>query len=101
MARKERVLAIEYDRPDPAFDDIGVEFDAAVVEETSEPVPVVQAVKDLFGDRRLGGNADKLLLEPTLERGDQGLAFVPTHAAALVGARTADGLLYSIERGDA
>src|SRR5580698_9575795 len=101
MARKERVLAIEYDRPDPAFDDIGVEFDAAVVEETGEPVPVVQAVTDLFGDRRLGGNAGKLLLEPTLEYDDQRLAFVLEHAAAMVGARAADRLLYSIERGDA
>jgi hypothetical protein len=37
MTREERVLTIEHNRPDAAFDDVGVEFDAAVVEETREP----------------------------------------------------------------
>ena len=74
MASEERILAIEYDRPDSAFDDIGVEFDAAVVEETDKPVPMVQAATDVLGDRRLGGDAGKLPLEPGLERRDQRLA---------------------------
>ena len=63
MAGEECIFAIENNRPDATFDDVGVELDAAVVEETREPVPVVQAVADLLGDRRLGGDARELLLE--------------------------------------
>src|SRR5579863_743016 len=62
-----------------AFDNVGVELDAAVVEEKREPFPVVQAVTVLLGDRRLGGDASELLLEPSLERCD--------HPGALCGVR--------------
>jgi hypothetical protein len=53
MADEKRALAIEHDGTTAAFDDIGVEFDATVVWETDEPVLMVQAVADLFGDCRL------------------------------------------------
>ena len=62
---------------------------------------MVQAVTDLLGDRRLGGDASELLLEPSLERDDQRLALVLARLAANLGARAADRVLYSIERGDA
>ena len=94
-------FSIENDRPDSAFDDVGVELDAAVVEETDKPVPMVEAVAEVLGDRRLGGDASKLPLEPDLERFDQRLALLPAHAAPLLGARAAERLLDRIERGDA
>jgi len=62
---------------------------------------VVQAVTDLLGDRRLGGDASELLLEEGPERGDQRLALVLARLTANGRARSADRLLYSIERGDA
>jgi hypothetical protein len=49
-------------------------LDAAVVEEASEPDPVVHAVTDLLGDRGLGGDARKLLLKPGPERRNWQLA---------------------------
>ena len=49
------------------FDDVGVEFDAAVFEEANEPVPMVQAVADGFGDDGLRRDARELLFEPDFE----------------------------------
>src|SRR5271165_2054982 len=90
MAGEERILAIEYDRPDSAFDDVGVELDAAVVEETRETIPVVQAVTDILSDWRLTGDTSELSLEPGLERRDQRLAPFLAHTAPLLGALAAD-----------
>jgi hypothetical protein len=38
-AGEQRILAIEGDRPDPTFDDLGVNLNAAVVDEAAQPVP--------------------------------------------------------------
>ena len=48
-ARKQVVLAPECDRPDRAFNGIGVEIDAAVVEEAGEFVPAREGIADRFG----------------------------------------------------
>jgi hypothetical protein len=40
------VLAIERDRADGAFDDIGIDLDAAVVDEARQPLPARQYVSD-------------------------------------------------------
>ena len=52
MAGEERVLAIENDRADAALDNVGVEFDAAVVEEADEPFPMVQTIAEFVGEAR-------------------------------------------------
>ena len=57
MAGEERVFAIEHDRPDSAFDDVGVELDAAVIEEVDEPFPMVQAIAQILGEAGLAGSA--------------------------------------------
>src|SRR5262249_49494559 len=41
---EERILAIKYHRANASFDDVGVELDAAVIEEAGEPVPEVRNV---------------------------------------------------------
>jgi hypothetical protein len=38
-AREERVFAVQRDRPDCAFDDVGVDLDTAVVEEAGQALP--------------------------------------------------------------
>ena len=101
MARKQRILAIENDRANAAFDDVGVELDSAVIEEPRKPIPVVQGVADVLGDGRLGRDARELLLEPGFERDHQGLASFLAHGAALLGAAAADRLLDRIERSNA
>ena len=76
MPREQCILAIENKRADASLDDIGVELDATVVEEPGEPVPVVQGVPDIPGDRRLAGDAGELQFEPVLERQHERLAAV-------------------------
>ena len=64
VAGEERVLPIEHNGTHASLDDVGVEFDAAVFEEANEPVPMVQAVADGFGDDGLRRDARELLFEP-------------------------------------
>jgi hypothetical protein len=97
VAREECVFAIENNRTDAAFDNVGIEFDAAVVEEPREPVPVIQGIPDVLGDRRLARDARELLLEPGFEGQHEGLAALLAHRTALVGAAAADRLLDRIE----
>ena len=46
MARKQRILAIDHEGADASFDDICIEFDAAVFDEAGEPVPMMQGIAD-------------------------------------------------------
>jgi hypothetical protein len=101
MPREQRILAIQNKRTDASLDDVGVKLDAAVVEEPREPVPVVQGVADMLGDRRLARDAGELLLEPGLERQHERLAARLSDGAALIGAAASDRLLDGIEGGDA
>ena len=75
--------------------------DAAVVEETGEPVPMVQGVADGFGDHGLGRDARELLFEPGFERQHERLAPFLAHRATRAGAVPPDRLLDRIERRDA
>ena len=101
MPGEERILAIKNNRADASFDNVGVELDAAIVEEPREPLPMVQGVADVLGDGGLGRDADELLLEPGLERRHQRLAALLAHRAALIGAAAPDRLLNGIQGGDA
>ena len=49
-AGEERVLAIESDGPDRTLDRVGVDFDAAVVEEPREALPMRQRIADRLGE---------------------------------------------------
>ena len=49
-ACEKRVLAVESQRSDTALNSIGIHFDASVVDETAEPVPVAQWIADSLGE---------------------------------------------------
>ena len=69
VASEERILAIENQRADASFDDVGVELDAAVVEDAGEPVPMIQAVTDGFCDQGLPGDCMVGVTTVVFERG--------------------------------
>ena len=92
---------MRHDRTNASFDHIGVEFDTSVIEETGEPVPMVQGVADGFGDHRLGRDARELLFEPRFERQHERFAFFLARRAARAGAVPPNRLLDRIERRDA
>ncbi len=48
--REQCILAIQSDRPDGALDDVGVDLDAAVVEEAAEPRPPRKGIADGLGE---------------------------------------------------
>ena len=63
-------LAIHPSHRDHAsFDNVGVELDAAVVEDAGEPVPMIQAVTDGFCDQGLPGDCMVGVTTVVLERG--------------------------------
>ena len=66
-AGEECVLAVQRDRPDRAFDDVGVDLDAAVVEEAGEPLPARERIADRFGELCLLTDQSELGAQPGFE----------------------------------
>ena len=64
----------------------------------NEPVPMVQAVADGFGDDGLRRDARELLFEPDFESQHERLALFLAHGTALVGRSAADRLLNRVEK---
>lgn len=62
-AREQRVLAIEGQRPDRPLDGVGVQLDAAIIQEQRQSGPAGQRVADGVGELALGAD----LTEPCLE----------------------------------
>ena len=53
-ARKEMILPSESNRPNRALDGVGVQIDAAVVQEAGQTMPARQRVPDRFGECAAG-----------------------------------------------
>ena len=54
-ASEERVLSIERNRSDAALDDIGINLDAAIVDEAREALPARERIVDCFGELSSSG----------------------------------------------
>jgi hypothetical protein len=87
---EERILAIEGDGADRPFDDVGVDLDAAVLEEAGEPLPSREGVADRFGELCLLADQAELLAEPRLERDDDRPALLVAGRLSVVGFAAAD-----------
>ena len=68
-AGKEMILATERNWPDCAFNRIGIEFDAAIMQEARQSVPARERVADRFGNRAAAWYKRKLLFEPECQVG--------------------------------
>jgi hypothetical protein len=89
-ACEKRVLAVERQRPDAALDGVGIQFDASVVEEAAEPVPVAQCIANSLGEATFAAD----LAEPHIEHApkvidDDAAAFLPD-GKAFIGRLTTD-----------
>jgi len=49
MAGKQGIFSSQADWPDGIFDRIGVEFETTIIEEAGEPLPMSEAITDIFG----------------------------------------------------
>src|SRR6056297_1292481 len=67
MAGEERVLSVERNRADGAFDGVAVEFDAAVGQEQGQTVPVFGDVFESLAYRGFGRDAGAVGGKPGLE----------------------------------
>src|SRR5271169_3045620 len=75
------------------LDDVGVNLDAAVVEEAHEALPVVEGVADDPGRVGLSRHSRKLLLEPGSECLDERSRLLFADTPAFIGASAAHDLL--------
>ena len=98
---RQRVLAIERDRPDRPLHDVGINLDPAIVEEVDEAVPAAEAIADRLGDRALPGDGRELNFEPGLEAVDERLRPLLAGGMARLGLLAADLDLDGVDRGDA
>ena len=84
-AGEEMILATECNRPDRPFNRVGIEFDAAIMQEARQSVPARECVADRFGNRAAAWYKRKLLFEPEPHRLDDALHGLVRHAADLGG----------------
>ena len=65
---EESVLAIERNGSDGAFDDIGVDLDAAVVDKAGQALPARERIADRLGELGLLADERQLFAQPGLQR---------------------------------
>src|SRR5206468_7564945 len=100
-AGEECVLAGERERADGTLDDVGVDFDAAVVKEQAQPCPAGERVADRLGELALLADEGELLVQPRLERLHHRSATDLAGGTALLRRATANLALDLVERRDA
>jgi hypothetical protein len=101
VAGEECVLARKNLRAHRAFDDVGVEIDAAVIEEAGQALPVLERITDGLRDRSLGRDAAELSLEEAFERFAMWRGLLAAYGDSLLGVLASDGLFDPIECGNA
>ena len=66
MTGEERIFSGQADWPDGVLDRVRVKLEAPVFEEAGQPLPVIERVADVLGERRTTGDHRQLFLEPWL-----------------------------------
>ena len=99
-ASEKRVLSCQSYRPHAAFDDVGIDLDAAIVEKQYQSGPVPQRVAHGGRQRRSTGQSGQLLLQPGVQRLDDRTAALLTDGVAMLGSMTADLRLDLVELAD-
>src|SRR4051794_16968007 len=99
-AREQRIFSGECDRSDGSFDNVVVEFDAAVIDEERQAVPSRQGIADRNGQFAFLADQRELCPQPWLDRVDQRSAFLLADQASFGGAAAADALLDGIKFGN-
>jgi hypothetical protein len=97
MAGEQAIFSIQRDRAHRSLDTVSIHLDAAVVEETYEAVPVVEAIADRLRDGALLRDGGQPGLEPSPELFHQRLRFGLSDGATFLRAAAADPALDGIE----
>ena len=89
---EECILPVQRDWADAALHHIGIDLDAAVVEEAGETIPARQRIADCLGELALLTDQSELGAQPGLKVINDRSAPVLAHSPALVGAAATDFL---------
>jgi len=100
-AGEQVVLAAEGNRSDRSFNRVGVEFDAAVIEEPGEACPAPERISDSICERASGGQLGQLAFEPEAEVFNARSGQFPACGQPPVRGFSADIRLDGVEVGDA
>lgn len=90
-------LAAKRDGTDCALDRIGVELDAAVVQEARQAVPARERIADRFSESAAARDQAELRIEPDVQRVDDRLGEGPAFGKTVVRRLAADARLDGIE----
>ena len=85
-AGEQRVLSIQRNRSDAALDDVGIDLDAAVIEEADKTVPARERITDRLRELRLLTDQGKFGAQPGLEVVNDRPALVLANGTPLLGA---------------
>lgn len=99
-AGEQMVLAPESDGTDRAFDRIGVEFDAPVMQEPGQGLPTGERIADRLGERAASGDLRELGLQPGAQFGHERAGVLPTRGKPIGRRLPADLRLDGIEFAD-
>jgi DNA-binding winged helix-turn-helix (wHTH) protein len=72
-AGEQCVFAVESNRTHAAFNGVGVDLDAAVIEKARQPLPAAEAIADGLSQRGSAGELVESFLKPGLQRFDKWL----------------------------
>ena len=100
MTRKQGVFSVQCDWADHVLDAVGVDFDAAIGQESFQPFPVAVDIGKFFSEAGLGRDAQPLFLQPLAESADQRNGPLLAGAETLAGRRPADFSFNGVELGD-
>ena len=96
-ARKKMILAAECNGTNRALNGIGVELDAAIMQEPGEPISARQRIADRVGELAAARRAAELLLEPDLQLFDKRFGERPPLGHSERGGQAADARLDGTE----
>ena len=94
---KQMILAPECNRTNRALHGIGVELDAAIVQEPRKAMPTRQGISDRFGELAAARRVGELLFQPELQIVDEWLGERAPFGHSMRRRLTADALLNGIE----
>lgn len=100
-AGEQGVLAIECNRADGAFDDVGIDLDATVVDEVRQALPARQCVSDSLCEPGLLTDQVEPGAAPGFELVDNRSALLLADGTALVGGATTDLAFDRVEASNA
>jgi hypothetical protein len=84
-AGEQCILSVQSDRPDRTFDGIGIDPDAAVIDETGQSLSARERVADRVGELGLLADQPELGFKPGFEGLDNGPVLVLPQRAPFIG----------------